>query len=213
MVSIMDSVRTVVSEHRTAVNVVGILVLVAVVAPFLVVGVPQLAGASESHVVLSDSMNPTFESGDVILVEDVDPETIEEGNVITYADSSGERTTHRVVEVVEEDGERYFQTKGDANEDPDATLVPAGAVEARHAHTLPYIGHVVLFAGTRLGIVLLMIVPGTLLMVSEAWNLYRAWNGTEDADSDDGDDEPNIDDQTSLPRDVEHTAPEPAEDD
>jgi len=48
MVSIMDSVRTVVSEHRTAVNVVGILVLVAVVAPFLVVGVPQLAGPARA---------------------------------------------------------------------------------------------------------------------------------------------------------------------
>jgi len=206
MVSIMDSVRTVVSEHRTAVNVVGILVLVAVVAPFLVVGVPQLAGASESHhVVLSDSMNPTFESGDVILVEDVDPETIEEGNVITYADSSGERTTHRVVEVVEEDGERYFQTKGDANEDPDATLVPAGAVEARHAHApLHRSRRPFRWNATRDR------TPddraGNAVDGFRAWNLYRAWNGTEDADSDDGDDEPNIDDRTSLPRDVEHTA-------
>ena len=207
-----DSVRKIVSNRRTLVNVLGISVLLAAVAPFLVIGVPQLAGASESYVVMSDSMSPTFESGDVILVEDVDPETVEEGDVITYADGSGERTTHRVVDVVEEDGELYFQTKGDANEDPDQGLVPADAVEARHVHTLPYIGHVVLFAGSRLGIVLLMIVPGTLLMVSEAWNLYRAWNGSGgdggDADSESGADEP-----PAGPQDLEQAAPEPAEDD
>lgn len=206
------SVREIVSNRRTLVNVVGICVLLAAVAPFLVVGVPQLAGASESYVVMSDSMNPTFESGDVILVEDVDPEAIGSGDVITYADGSGERTTHRVIDVVEEDGELYFQTKGDANEDPDQGLVPADAVEARHVHTLPYIGHVVLFAGSRLGIVLLMIVPGALLMVSEAWNLYRAWNGSGGGDGD-AEPESDIEESPGGPRDLEHAPRESAEDD
>ena len=207
-----ESVRAIVSSRRTLVNLVGVCLLIAAVAPFLVVGVPQLAGASESYVVMSDSMNPTFESGDVILVEDVDPATVEEGDVITYADGSGELTTHRVVDVVEEDGELYFQTKGDANEDPDQGLVPAAAVEARHAYTLPYIGHVVLFAGSRLGIVLLMIVPGTLLMVSEAWKLYRAWNGSG-GDGDDANAEFDSDERPADPRDLEQATPEPAEDD
>lgn len=206
-----ESVREIASNRRTLVNIVGICVLLAAVVPFLVVGVPQLAGASESYVVMSDSMNPTFESGDVILVENVDPDAIEEGDVITYADGSGERTTHRVVDVVEEDGDLYFQTKGDANEDPDQGLVPADAVEARHVHTLPHLGHVVLFAGSRLGILLLMVVPGTLLMASEAWNLYRAWNGG----GDDGDAKPesDMDESSGGPRDFEQAARESAEDD
>ncbi|WP_435552049.1 signal peptidase I [Natrinema sp. CGMCC1.2065] len=206
----IKSIREAVSERRTIVNVVGVLVLLAVVAPFIIVGVPQLAGASQSHVVLSDSMSPTFESGDVILVEDVDPASIEEGDVITYADGSGERTTHRVVEVVERDGERQFRTQGDANDDPDGDLVPASAVEGRHTHTLPYIGHVVLFAGSRLGLALFVIVPGALLAVSEVWDLYRAWKraeGDDDTTDRDGDG-----DSTGA-RAAGNGAPEPTEDD
>ncbi|WP_339104963.1 signal peptidase I [Haloterrigena salinisoli] len=197
-------------NRRTLGNIIGVCLLIGIVTPFLIVGVPQLAGASESHVVLSDSMSPTFESGDVILVEDVGPENIEEGDVITYADGSGERTTHRVVDVVERDGERQFRTKGDANEEPDSDLVSASAVEGRHAHTLPYIGHVVLFAGSRLGIALLLIVPGTLLAVSEVWELYRAWKTTnDDSPTDSG----KTDDDEVSERATKHSRPEPTEDD
>ncbi|WP_076146856.1 signal peptidase I [Natrinema saccharevitans] len=205
-----DAIREALPERRSLVNVVGVLVLLAIVVPFLIVGVPQLAGASQSHVVLSDSMSPTFESGDVILVEDVDPASIESGDVITYADGSGERTTHRVVEVVERDGERQFRTQGDANDEPDGDLVSASAVEGRHTQTLPHIGHVVLFAGSRLGIALFVIVPGTLLAVSEVWNLYRAWIRAE-GDDDTSDADGNGD--SAGARAADHGAPEPTEDD
>ena len=204
------SLREAVPERRTLANIVGAIVLLAIVAPFLVIALPQLAGASESHVVLSDSMRPTFESGDVILIEDVDPETVEEGDVITYADGSGELTTHRVVDVVEEDGQLYFRTKGDANEDHDSDLVSAGAVEGRHAYTLPYLGHVVLFASSRLGIVLLLIVPGAALAASEAWTLYRAWNGSGSESPETAETDP---DEQGDARDGTHSAPEPTEDD
>lgn len=169
-------------DRRTAANAVGLAVLVAVVGLFAVVAVPQLAGADESYVVQSDSMSPTIEAGAVVFVEATPPEQIEEGDVITYRRGDGEPslTTHRVVGVEERADGRYFETKGDANEDPDQQPVPGDSVVGRVDFHLPYVGYAVSFAGSQLGIALLLIVPGTLLVVTECWSLYRA---VRDADS------------------------------
>ncbi|MFC7046675.1 signal peptidase I [Halobacteriaceae archaeon GCM10025711] len=152
---------------------VGLLLVVLV--PFAVVGVPQLALADHSYVVMSSSMSPDIAAGDVVIVRSVPPETIQEGDVITFGDASGPEslTTHRVVDVTERDGTRYFTTKGDANEEADRQPVPASSVVGRVAFHIPYIGHVVLFAQTQAGLALMVILPGILLAVSEMWNLVQ----------------------------------------
>src|SRR3546814_1277964 len=52
--------------------------------------------------------------------------TIEAGEVITYQAEPGKAAyvTHRVVEVIMEDGQRSFVTKGDANRGNDVEPVP-----------------------------------------------------------------------------------------
>lgn len=170
-------------NRRTIANAVGLTILVAVVTLFAVVAVPQLTGADESYVVQSDSMSPTIQGGDVVFVERTPPEQIDRGDIITYRRGDGERslTTHRVVGIEERDDGRYFETKGDANEDPDQQLVHGDAVVGRVAFHLPYVGYAISFAGSKLGVALLLIVPGTLLVVTECWSLYRAVrdNGSE----------------------------------
>ena len=106
------------TDLRTVLHAAGAVLLVGVVLLFGVTAVPQVVGADHSYVVLSPSMRPMLEPGDVTIVDDVDPATIAAGDVITFelGDESS-RTTHRVVEVVEQDGERFFRTKGDANEE------------------------------------------------------------------------------------------------
>ncbi|RBI61724.1 signal peptidase I [halophilic archaeon] len=142
-----------------------------------VVAFPQVVGASESYVVLSGSMSPVIHAGDVVVVRDVPAESIEKGDVITFeraSDARPERTTHRVVAVNHRGGEPVFRTKGDANEDPDARPVPADDLVGRVWFTLPYVGHFLLFAQSKLGLVSLVIVPSALLVVSEAYSLARA---------------------------------------
>ncbi|AFK18202.1 signal peptidase I [Haloferax mediterranei ATCC 33500] len=167
-----------VPSKQTLFNTLCVVVLLALVLPFAVTAVPQLVGADQSYTVLTGSMQPAISSGDVIIVRDVPASTIETGDVITYELDSGrsdvQRQTHRVVEVVEREDGRYFRTKGDANEDPDQRLVSADTVVGRVMMTIPYAGHVTLFANTTTGIVVLILVPTVLLIGSEVWMLISA---------------------------------------
>ncbi|MFC4541922.1 signal peptidase I [Halosolutus amylolyticus] len=148
-------------------------------ALFVFVGLvtfPGLVGGDDVYIVTSDSMQPTIESGDVIITQEVDPDAIESGDVVTFQDGSGTdggTLTHRVVEVREENGERYFRTKGDANEDPDEGYVPAEYAQGTlHVH-VPYLGYLLLFARSSLGLFALVIAPGLFLVASGSWQLLR----------------------------------------
>lgn len=175
-------------DWRRTLNIVGVMALVAVVLPFVVFAVPQVVGAQQSYVVLSSSMSPTYEAGDAIVVNDVAPENIEEGDVITFqapskwSGQSGETdlVTHRVVEVVNEEGERSFRTKGDANEESDKQLVPASNVVGQVSFGIPYIGYATKFGGGTTMQLALIIVPAVLLVVNEIWTLANAARASTD---------------------------------
>jgi signal peptidase len=166
---------------RTAANALGAVILLATVAVVVVVAVPGVVGAESSYVVLSDSMSPTIQAGDVVVVRDVDAATLREGDVVTFQsarEGGPDRVTHRIVEVVEGDDGRAFRTKGDANEEADSGLVVPSQVVGRVWFTLPLVGHLVTFAGTDAGLVAFVIVPSALLVVTELYSLYR--DATED---------------------------------
>lgn len=172
-------------------SAVGLAILVAAVAVFGVIAVPQLVGAEHSYVVLSDSMTPTFSAGSVVMVNEAPAGQVEEGDIITYNPPSGasndaegvDRVTHRVVGVVEQDGQRAFRTKGDANEEPDSQLVRPDDLIGVVMFSIPAVGYVVQFANSGNGILLLVVVPAILLALNEIWELYRA-AVTTDGESD-----------------------------
>ena len=75
--------------------------------------------------VVSQSMVPAYDIGDVLVAKEQDPSTIKEGDIVSYLGTTGsfanKVVTHRVVNVEKrEDGKYYYRTKGDANlvEDP-----------------------------------------------------------------------------------------------
>ncbi|MDR2940634.1 MAG: signal peptidase I [Clostridiales bacterium] len=70
-----------------------------------------------SYIVQSNSMAPTFEAGSLIITAAVKPENVKAEDIITYrpADYPDTRVTHRVKEVLHEDGRIKFLTQGDAN--------------------------------------------------------------------------------------------------
>ena len=173
--NILTSPRT-----RKAANVLGIVLLLAVVAPFAVYAVPDVVGADESFVVLTASMTPAIAPGDVVIVADRDPTAVAEGDVITFMRGTSEvPVTHRVIDVVGEGGTLAFETMGDANEGPDPGLVPAGNLVGVVTLTIPYIGYVIQFAGTQAGFVTLVLLPFGLLAVTEVWSIVRDRDGSE----------------------------------
>lgn len=171
---------------RRAAAVLGTLLLVALVAPFVVFAVPQLVGADHGFVVLSGSMEPAMSPGDVIIVDAGG--AIAVGDVITFQRGGDVPTTHRVVDVV--DG--AYRTKGDANENTDAGLVEPAQVLGRVVFVIPLMGYVVMWANTTTGFVLLVVVPLVVLVGLEGrdWLRGRSAGPAAGAASSDGSEEP-----------------------
>jgi signal peptidase len=204
---------------RRLANIVGLLLILAVVVPFLVYAVPQVVGAEQSYVVLSGSMQPAMNPGDAIIVDDVPASEIAEGDVITYAESGSDRpTTHRVIEVVEQNGDTAFRTQGDNNPNPDPSLVTPADLEGKVLSVggflvvIPLIGYVIQFASTPLGLVALLILPLGALVVSEIWDVVAAASGggssesaaAADDEDDEGGDAHEVTDATAVEGSAEH---------
>jgi signal peptidase len=171
-------------SRKAVFSVLAIVLLVAVVIPFAVFIVPDVVGADQSYVVVSSSMSPGIAVGDAVLVDEVSPTAVEEGDVITFIDgdratiragqAGGNLITHRVVDIKQTEQGPAFETKGDANEEADRGLVPTSALVGRVTFTIPYIGHVIAVAGTRLGFLALVAVPLGLLVLGELYDLAHA---------------------------------------
>ena len=93
-----------------------VLVAVVVILALLLVGA-RLIGL-QVFTVLSGSMEPTYHVGSLIYVKSVDYKELKAGDPITYMISQDTVVTHRIIEVLVDEGDpntiRYF-TQGDAN--------------------------------------------------------------------------------------------------
>lgn len=97
----------------------------------------------EPIAVLSNSMNPVFYRGDVVIYRKVDNnklKNIKKYNIIIYS-KDGQAVVHRVVEKYIKDGETYFITKGDANISNDLNPVSESQVIGVYQLSIKYIGY------------------------------------------------------------------------
>jgi signal peptidase I len=89
--------------------------------------------------VLSGSMRPTMDVGDMAIVREVPADSIQPGDIIQFW-RDGEMIIHRVVEARGKGDGRLFVTKGDANAEPDSALVTSGQVRGEVVLNIPKIG-------------------------------------------------------------------------
>ncbi len=144
-------------------RILGILIIIVVIVSAVLLTVPRLFGLSVYHVE-SGSMAPALPAGSLIYVKAVEPETIQPGDIITYA-LGGSTITHRVVENRFVEGEMV--TKGDANEQEDIQLVPYANIVGKVSSHLPVLGKLLVVYSTGLGkfYVLLVAACGVLLLI------------------------------------------------
>ena len=135
-------------------NVIGTLILIAVIATSIPLAIPALLGY-EIYNVTSGSMEPTLPVGSVIYVKPVEPETVQSGYIIAY-DVDGVVVTHRVVENRIVEGE--FVTKGDANEMEDFSNTRYGDLIGVVKYHFPYLGNYLMIYSNQITKVYLMVL-------------------------------------------------------
>ncbi|MBR5471285.1 MAG: signal peptidase I [Oscillibacter sp.] len=118
-------------------------------------------------IVLTDSMYPEIESGDLIICHTVEPEEVAVGDVISFFDPAGNGTsivTHRVVEIVDEGGALMFRTRGDNNNTDDKVLVGAQDIVGTYQNRIGGAGNIALFMQTTTGLIVCVVLPIILLV-------------------------------------------------
>ena len=125
--------------------------------------VPSI-GKMTPLIVLTESMEPEIQSGDLILCKEIKASEVEEDDVISFFDPEGNGSavvTHRVIGLVYEDGELVgFRTQGDNNDIEDRLTVPVeNLVGIWTGKRVGGIGRVILFTQSTLGIILCIFLP------------------------------------------------------
>lgn len=132
------------------------------------VTVPRAVGVTP-FTVLTGSMEPALDPGDVVLSARHAPLDVRPGDVVTFHDPSrgGELVTHRVESMRRNGAMVSFVTRGDANDVSERWSVPADGAIGRAVLRVPDVGHVLQRAGTREGKLALIAAPALLLVMLE----------------------------------------------
>lgn len=92
--------------------------------------------------ILSDSMTPIFENGDVVIykkIEDSELKNLPQGTIIVYK-LENHNIVHRIVEKIENNEETLYKTKGDVNIATDEDFVEIKQIEGVYVCHIKYIG-------------------------------------------------------------------------
>ena len=133
---------------------------------------PSIFGYS-FYYVLTESMEPEIEAGEMILGEQAAPEDLRVGDIVTYQGQTGavkdKIITHKIVEI---DGD-IITTKGVANDLADPPI-SSSQVMSRYVGTIPLAGDIFSAINSKLGFVFLIATPLAVLILNEVSNIVKA---------------------------------------
>ena len=107
------------------------------------------------YVIVSESMKPTLNIGDIVLICKAEFSKAKIGDIVAYFD--GEKVVIHRVHNIDKASEKYMYliTKGDAVENPDPVLVSKEMFLGKMAFKIPYMGLAIIYLKEALNYVLL----------------------------------------------------------
>ena len=114
-----------------------------------------------AYIVLTGSMEPSINIGDVVIIKRVEKDKIQVGDIITFkVDGQATTVTHRITEMLEEEGNPIYITKGDHNNANDPDLVKYENIQGIMLFKIGKLGKIIteLLTGTGLVVMIIVIV-------------------------------------------------------
>lgn len=159
----------------TLVNLISVLVIAAAVVVLLTVVLtkpgeaPQIGGYTVLRIT-TGSMEPEYKINTLIIVKNVEPDTIKSNDVISFYSKDpaldGAINTHRVVEV-EKDGDHWiYTTKGDANNVVDAYTVDATYLIGKVVASSLVLGKLARLVSNPLVFIPIILLPLASILIS-----------------------------------------------
>ena len=174
-----------------------VVVLAVFMMVFTIISVTTFNRADRSlfgrkaFIVLSDSMSKTdFSAGDLVLVKEVDPSTLKEGDIIAYTSQNtsnyGETVTHKIRKLTTDaNGEPGFVTYGTTTDTDDETVVTYPYVLGKYSSRIPKVGAFFQFLKSTPGYIVCVLIPFLLLILLEGIRcirLFRKYKAEQQAE-------------------------------
>lgn len=160
-------------EYMVATAIVALGVL------FTATALP-IPGNYKVYTVLSGSMEPSIGTGSVVIVKPQGEYRV--GDIVTAASGDPKTpVTHRITEIVEENDQTAFITKGDANENSDMDARERESIIGKVLFSIPLVGYPMAWVRTPMGFMFLVVVPGTIIVYRELSKISgearKKWSG------------------------------------
>ena len=102
--------------------------------------IPNILGLY-GFTVSTGSMEPAIKTGDYLISRKVKSDDIKVGDIITFIDENT-IITHRVSEIINQNEETMFITKGDGNNVEDDTTVMSENIVSKYVFKVPMLGYI-----------------------------------------------------------------------
>jgi len=152
-------------------NILGNAVLIVLIAIGILIAfsLVPVKGNYQVMSVMSGSMEPTIPVGSLIVVKP--SSSYEVGDIITFlpmnAKTKKENITHRIFSIKQENGNKLFETKGDANKSPDEELITQDRIIGKHLFTVALLGYVLTYIKTLPGLLFIVLIPSVIIIYEE----------------------------------------------
>ena len=110
-------------------------------------------------IIMTGSMEPSLNIGDMIISKHISQNEIQIGDIITFCLEDGKETvTHRIIDITEQDGITFYQTKGDNNNSPDPELVKFENIVGKYDFKIKGVGNILSYIFTATGIIVIGLI-------------------------------------------------------
>jgi signal peptidase len=125
-------------------------------------------------IVQTNSMSPTFDAGDLILVKKCDVSALKERDIVTFhtiINNEYALNTHRIIEIQDSDGIRSYTTKGDNNDIADTHIIADGDIVGKYVGRIPKMGSVMEILSSSTGFLVIIVLPMLLFFIYQVYHL------------------------------------------
>lgn len=179
-------------EKKASFGTILCIILLIIMLPVLIVNgvilinsymypdkIPSFLGY-KPFIVLSGSMEPTINTGDLAISKEVDTKTLKVGDIISFKIKENIVVTHRIVEITTQDGETAYITKGDNNYENDQNPVRASSVEGIYIKKLDGMGNFAMFLQKPIGFITVAAIPLIIIIIAQTYSSKQYKKELED---------------------------------
>ena len=161
-----EAIRKRIKKRKLVSGIITTIVYIIVI-PLLVYNVSLIAQSLiksnetpsflgiKTYVIISGSMEPEIQIGDVVIAKKIKDEELKVGDIICFRQGHSV-ITHRISKVIETSTGTEYKTKGDNNNAEDSGTITEAVIEGKVIKIVPYIGNISLLLQQRSIIVLII---------------------------------------------------------